>query len=373
MKDRLRILHVLLNLHFGGVETFAFNLLRNIDKTRYSLDFAVVEGPKGMNEPEARALGARIFRYRRPRNAIGFVSDIERILEFGGPYDIVHSHLGLPSTLVLLAAHKHSITGRIAHAHSAMTPRAGLMGMVSRFLPKSLSYTATRKLAVSRNAAESHYGASWTDDPLVDILPCGITFPLEQYQDRKELRKELGLPEGALILISVGRMVPIKNQEFLLSVLSHLLPLHPSYLLLVGDGPLKPKLAQSARENGLEHNVLMPGHQTSKDVARYLHAADVFALPSHSEGLPMSAVEAQAAGLPCILSTGVPREVSVIPELTSFICPSAGAREWALAIYEAFLHGRIDIERAREKVRASELSISSITQKIEHLYERQTQ
>src|SRR5690606_35372381 len=102
-------------------------------------------------------------------------------------------------------------------------------------------------------------------------------------------RTSLGLPPDDLLLINVGRMVPVKNQRFLISVLHHLQAYHPSCLILIGDGPLWHELAALARQHGLTNRVIMPGHQTATQIAKYLHASDVFALPSNSEGLGLAA------------------------------------------------------------------------------------
>lgn len=369
MNGKIRILHILLNLHYGGVETFAINLWRTIDRRRFSFDFAVVEGPEGMNETEARKLGATIHRYRRPRNALSFLLDIDRLIRAGGPYDIVHSHLGLPSALALLAAHKNSVRARFAHAHSPLNLRSRLSFLYSRPLLATISHTATRKLAVSSRAATSYFGNNWTNDPLVDVLPCGIPLPLPPTKSKHELRRELDLPTDAAILISVGRMVPVKNHHFLIQVLRHLQPFQPTYLVLIGDGPLKGDLERAAREQGLEHKVIMPGKQTGPNVARYLHSADAFALPSLSEGLPMAAIEAQAAGLPCTFSTGIPKEASVLPELTTFLPLSEGPSRWAKQIATAVKGGKLELTRARSAIKESSFSIHSATRRLEALYE----
>jgi glycosyltransferase involved in cell wall biosynthesis len=139
----------------------------------------------------------------------------------------------------------------------------------------------------------------------------------------------LGIANNTFVLGHVGRFVSAKNQEFLLHTLQHLLRRDPAYrLLLVGDGPRRVFVAREAHRLGVERQVVWAGNR--KDVARLMLAAmDVFVFPSRYEGLGLVAIEAQAAGLPCVLSSEVPDEATVVDGLVHRLALSAGPSGWA--------------------------------------------
>jgi glycosyltransferase involved in cell wall biosynthesis len=127
---------------------------------------------------------------------------------------------------------------------------------------------------------------------------------------RKELRKELGIDERELVLGNVGRLVPQKNQQFLIDLLPSLLKKLPNLLLaLVGSGRLRKELEHKALDLGVDSHVRFLGVRT--DVDKLYSVFDVFVFPSLFEGLPEALIEAQANGLACLVSTEVPRAARV--------------------------------------------------------------
>ena len=122
---------------------------------------------------------------------------------------------------------------------------------------------------------------------------------------RQELQKELGL-ENKFVLSTVGRLSPVKNHSFLLRVLRTLTEKRQNvHLLLIGDGELRKELQEQAKDLPVTFVGL-----TDK-VEAYLSASDLFVLPSLFEGFPLSAMEAQASGLTCLLADTITQEVNV--------------------------------------------------------------
>lgn len=125
---------------------------------------------------------------------------------------------------------------------------------------------------------------------------------------KAEKRKELGIPENAYVIGQVGRFTYQKNPEFTLKVFNELLKKRKdAYLLLIGRGKQETQLRDQAKKFGIEKNVLLLIGRT--DIAELLRAIDVFILPSRFEGFGIVLVEAQAAGLPCVVSDNVPTQV----------------------------------------------------------------
>ena len=123
----------------------------------------------------------------------------------------------------------------------------------------------------------------------------------------QEVRAELEIPENAFVVGHVGRFAPPKNHNFIVEIFAEVLKVkHNSFLLLVGDGDLKGKIEALTNDLGIRDNVVFAGVRS--DVNRILQAMDMFLFPSIYEGLPLSIIEAQAAGLPCLISDKVPIE-----------------------------------------------------------------
>ena len=135
------------------------------------------------------------------------------------------------------------------------------------------------------------------------------------------------LLNGRLVIGHVGRFEKQKNHDFLIEAFRYFHKMHPeSVLLLIGDGSRKQEMQKKAEQLGLQDAILFLGQQTN--VNDWYQAMDVLWLPSLYEGLPMAAVEAQASGLPCLLSDAITTEVGIL-ESTTFLSLDYGPEYWA--------------------------------------------
>jgi glycosyltransferase involved in cell wall biosynthesis len=176
------------------------------------------------------------------------------------------------------------------------------------------------------------FGGQWEKDSRFRLLYCGVDFGPFAVQPDRRLRAELGIPEDAYVVGHVGRFHEQKNHEFLVGVAEVLVHHAPNVrFLLIGDGPLRQQVTKEIEWRGLkDHFVLVPD---TTEVAGYMTAAmDCFILPSRYEGLGLVAVEAQAAGLPCILSDRVPAEATVDASLVQVLSLDSSAETWASAL-----------------------------------------
>lgn len=333
----LRILHVVGSMARGGVETWLLHMLRHTERSHLHMDFLTLHGGAHAYDDEVRALGGRLLHcpgYQRPWR---FARTFLRLVRAYGPYDVIHCHLQEYSGFVLWLAQRAAIPARIAHSHSDTTSRWVQRGLLRRLylrqMQRWLARCATLRLAVSTQAAGLLFAASGSP---WQHFPCSIDLaPFDMPADARQVRAELGIAPDALVIGHVGRFVTPKNHRLLIEIAAHAVAAEPrAVLLLVGDGPLRPEVAQQARQAGLEGRVIFAGSRP--DVARLLRGAiDVFVLPSHYEGLGLAGVEAQAAGLPCLFSNRVPPEADVVAPLVQRLSLNEPPAIWARAALAA--------------------------------------
>jgi glycosyltransferase involved in cell wall biosynthesis len=334
---RLRILHVLGALGVGGVETWLVDVLRHIDRERFGMDFLVHTAQPGTHDDDVRELGSTIIPCLHPRRPPLYARTFKRVLREQGPYDVVHSHVHHFSGYVLRLAQQAGIRIRIAHCHSDRVQREAHAGMVRRgylrMMEQWIARYATVGLAASRQAARDLCGPAWEADPRWRVLLYGRDLrPYQVAVDPGAVRAELGLPPEAFVIGHVGRFVEAKNHAFLVDIARAVATRAPhTRVLLVGDGPLRPAIAQQVAHAGLADRVVFAGARS--DVPRLLQGAmDVFVFPSLFEGLGLALLEAQAAGVRCVASAVVPEEVDVIKPLVRRVSLAQPAAAWAEVI-----------------------------------------
>jgi glycosyltransferase involved in cell wall biosynthesis len=332
----IKVLQVVGNLNRGGTETWLMNVLRHLDRERFQLDFLVHTASPGAYDDEVRELGGAIVTCLHPSRPHVYAPSFVRQLRVHGPYDLVHSHVHHFSGFVLRLARRAGIAARIAHSHSD-TSRIQQQANPSRQLYYALARRAIRRnatlgLAASRVAASALFGPEWEARCLCEVLHCGIDLtPFQTSVDRRAVRAELGVPGDAFVIGHVGRFVPVKNHALLIDIAAALGREDPAlHVVLIGDGPLKDAVAEQASASPLAGRVHFAGARP--DVARLLAALDVFVFPSHYEGLPLSLLEALAAGLPCVISDAISPEADAIPRLIRRLAVSRPAAEWAAAV-----------------------------------------
>jgi glycosyltransferase involved in cell wall biosynthesis len=357
----IRILHVVGGMDTGGVETWLMHVLRKIDRDRYKFDFLTHTTKPCFYDEELRALGCRITPCLHPTRPLCYARNFRRIMRKHGPYDVVHSHVHHFSGFPLMLAHWAGVPVRIAHSHNDISLKDRGAAVWRRlYLLVSECHIrrhATLGLACSHPAAAALYGCAWERDPRWRVLYYAIDVePYTRPIDMIGVRDELGIPADAFVVGHVGRFVEQKNHDFLLDIFSEVARREPrARLLLVGDGPLRAAVDHKARRLGLSTKIIFAG--VRRDVPRLMSGAmDVFVLPSRHEGLGLVVVEAQAAGLGCLVSDAVPKEADVVPLLVNRLALSQPAM-WAERIL-AETGRRIQPEDAWRRVDGSHFNLS---------------
>lgn len=315
MTEPIRVLHVIGVMNRGGAETMIMNLYRNIDRTRVQFDFVQNEGGPAAYDEEILSLGGRIYRCPRYRGKNHFAYTKwwnTFFAEHKGEYPIVHGHIGSTAAIYLSIAKQHG-SYTIAHSHNT---KASAIYQCFSFPTR---FVADHFFACSEAAGRSRYGQRiGSDSTRCTVLQNAIDTERFEYSasSRQCIRTMHGIESGKLLIGNISRFSAQKNHRFLLDVFEIIYEKNPNTaLLLVGDGELRPDIEAAIAEKNLKDAVIMTGVQTN--TWDYYQAMDVFLMPSLYEGLPVSLVEAQTAGLPCCVSTGVPQEAA-ITELVQF-------------------------------------------------------
>jgi glycosyltransferase involved in cell wall biosynthesis len=358
----VRVLHVVAQMNRGGAETWLMQVLRHLDPSRVRADFLVTRDAPGHYDAEIRALGSAILVCElSPSRPIGFARRLLATLLERGPYDVVHSHVHHFSGFILALARSAGVPIRIAHSHldtKSLDEEAGLRRRVYlRCMEATLRRFATKGLAPSAPAAAALFGSRWGEDPRWSVVRYGLDFgAFRERVDASAVRAELGVPSDALVIGHVGRFDPQKNHELLVRIAAAAIRREPrAVIVLVGDGPLRAWVEGEAVRLGVRERIVFAGVRA--DVPRLLRSFDVFVLPSHREGLPLVGLEAQAAGLPIVLSDSVTRELVVIPELFTWRSTGDPPEAWAEAVLSASRR-RADVPDPVAALERSEFSIA---------------
>lgn len=307
----IRVLHVLGGLNLGGAETMVMNLYRAIDRTKIQFDFIIHLQEKQAYEDEIIALGGKIYRFPafNGKNIIQQVKVWNEFFLNHKEYNILHSHVRSYASLYLPIAKKHGLY-TIIHSHSTSNG-SGLIALIKTILQYPLRYQADFYFACSYHAGKWLFGKKVVQSDKFEVLPNAIDASVFDYnQDvRIAMRKELGI-EDKFVVGHVGRMTAAKNHKFLIEVFEKIeKKVNNAVLLLVGDGELREKIERLVCGKKLQEKVLLVGNKMNTQ--DYYQAMDIFAFPSLWEGLGIVVIEAQTSGLPCIVSSGVPREVDL--------------------------------------------------------------
>lgn len=358
MKKPIRILHILNGLGAGGAESIIMNWYRHIDRNKVQFDF-LIRTNVNIYADEIAEYGGRVFIMPSyPRHYFANKKETIRFFEeHANDYAGIHVHgNALLYVNVFGIAKKNGINFRIYHSHSTTTDLKYLpLHKINRRRIKRL---ATDFFACSKAAGEWAFKSQE-----YIVLNNGVETDRFKYDVdvRKRTRDLLGITDET-VYGHVGRFVTVKNHIFLLEVFEKVIKKEEkALLLLVGDGVLIDNIRKLAQEKGIDHKILFTGRQ--KKIEDFMNAMDVFMLPSHNEGLPIVAVEAQATGIPCILSDTITREVKMT-DLVQFL-PINDSDIWAEYGKKA---SHIPRKNKQEEIKQAGYDISFSTKFLEEYY-----
>lgn len=327
----VRVLHVIGSMNRGGAETMIMNLYRNISREKVQFDFIECSSEVAAFDNEIQALGGRIFRCPRytGKNHFTYVKWWNNFFrEHANEYRIVHGHIGSTAAIYLKIAKKFGLF-TIAHSHSTRT-QLNLNEIIYAAYSYPVRFIADQHFACSKAAGISRYGQAIGNDPCRCVVFHNAIdadhFRFDKSK-RDAMRNRLRINDR-IVIGHVGRFNEPKNHTFLLRVFKNIVAKEPNaVLLLVGDGTLRGNIETYIAKHNLGENVILTGVQS--DVSPYYQAMDLFLFPSLYEGLPVTLVEAQTSGLPCVISDMVPGESILAPDLVTVQCLDWSTEQWA--------------------------------------------
>ena len=343
MNNPVRIAQIMGKMVNGGVDAVIMNYYRNIDRSKVQFDFVVDSDSTFIPREEIESLGGRIYIVP-PYQKIGkYIPALVKLFK-QNKYQIVHSNINTLSVFPLFAAQKAGVPVRIAHNHSTAAKGETKKNILKYILRPFSKVFATHYAACSEYAGEWLFGKKAMESGKVTIFNNAIDLNKFKFDKnvRNEVRKELDI-EDNFVIGHVGRLCFQKNQEFLIDVFKEVHRRNPnSVLLLIGDGEDKEKIEERIKNLS---GIILLGNRT--DVDRLYQAMDVFVLPSKYEGLGNVVVEAQACGIPTIVSDRVPETVCISNGIV-FLSLNAGIDTWAEKIINKMESISIDSQAIKD-------------------------
>jgi glycosyltransferase involved in cell wall biosynthesis len=368
-RAKVRVLHSVGHLLRGGIENWLFQTLTLHPSSAFEHHVLVRTDGEEAFSAAFRNAGIPVLACTSYRSPLRYARELKRIVETHGPYDILHVHGSSFSGLLTLVLAKHlGIRRTIVHSHNDVRPllkdSGFFYGCYVRAVTGAYRLLGDRGLAASQLAAESMFGTHWKHNPRWQLLYYGVDCAPFEHGVDETLRSRLGIPSNAFVVGHVGRFHEQKNHAFLVEIIAAAAKIdNQIHCLLIGDGPLRSEIHQEIQRRGLaKHFTFVPDTTTISDYM--LSAMDCFLFPSLYEGLGIVAVEAQAAGLSCILSDRVPQEATVIPGLVQWMSLEQPPARWAEKLIELRrtrpMHDRSSLARVQNSRFALDRCVSSL-------------
>lgn len=322
-------------LGVGGVSNMMINIQARLDRSKINFDYLVIHDRKEPMEDVVREMGSEKLVASVDNVSLGFMRRILRINAFRkackeNNVKILHYNADNAADMTnIIGAKLGGVKHVTIHSHNAGFGTAGKgVRLLSRLLKPLIPVFCDDYYACSDLAARFLFPKSIIKSGNYCVLPNGIE--LEKYDFntsiRDEVRNELNL-NGKFVIGHAGRFCDQKNHSFLLEVFREVRLQNPeSVLLLFGVGELMEQMKKKARDLNISDSVIFYG--ASNEMHKMWQAMDVFVMPSLHEGLPVTGIEAQACGLPCIFADTITKEVDLTGK-SEFISLNESPKAWA--------------------------------------------
>lgn len=373
MAEKIKVLFFIDRFLLGGIQALVYDIIRHADIREIQIDILYLDdGVIYPMEQTMRDMGVNIYQLkgvwlRSPLDFPRYFASVDRFFKEHNDYDVVHIHTGSKNYYILKAAARYGINIRVAHSHNTdfqmKNPIVKLLGDAMKI---PLNKYATHKCGCSKDACEWLFGKQSVERGESQVVLNGVNSSLFSFDKsmRNDIRKELNL-DGKFVLGHIGRFENQKNHSFLIDIFAEVVARKPeSALLLVGIGSLQHILEQKVANLGLTDKVIFLGFRSDRE--RILQAMDSFVFPSLYEGLGIVLIEAQISGLPLFASTGIPKDLEVLPEIT-YLPLDNNTKEWADAILSKANYERRDM--TKEVIKAG-FDISTMIDNLYNIYKK---
>lgn len=333
-QEPIRIAQIIGKWVGGGVEAVIMNYYRAMNRGKIQFDFICDEDSTNIPYEEIKSLGGKVILIPPYQKLFKYQRVLKEILREGN-YKIVHSHINALSVFPLRIAKKVGVPIRIAHSHSTTNKKEWKKNFFKSILKPFSKVYATNYFCCTEHAGRWLFGNKKFENGEIYILNNAINLEKFIYNEkiRENKRTELKIDKDTIVFGHIGRFVEQKNHKFLINIFNEVHKKNiNTKLILVGQGPLKKEIEQQIKQLNIEDYVLMLGQRA--DVNEIYQAFDIFLFPSLYEGLGMVAIEAQAAGNLCIVSTEIPKVAKVTKKM-EFLDLSAPNQRWVDCILSA--------------------------------------
>ncbi len=299
---KIKVAMVLNDLSINGISKVVNNYCNHINLDKFDIDILAGEPVNDVYNENYKFLGINIkVLPSRKKSTKNYYKVLFKMFK-AGKYDIVHIH-GNSATIApeLLLAKLSGIKARIAHSHNTTCSHM----KAHKILKPMFNLLCTDRFACGELAGKWLF-----DDKPFHVINNG--FITERFifnnDSRNEIRKKLKIEENDLLIGHIGRFNEQKNHPYLIQVFEKVVEKNPdTYLLLVGNGPDFEKINSIINQHKFKENIIVYGE--SNEAEKLYAAMDVMVFPSKFEGLPVTLIEAQISGLPCVISDKITHEM----------------------------------------------------------------
>ena len=322
-----RILIFGLSSSYAGVEALILNYVNQLKEAEYDVDFVVAEKePDYLKEKLVRCAKAKVVP-NRVKNLLKYYKTVDEIVK-NGNYDIVWCNFcTLTDIQILKAAKKYNVPTRIAHSHNSENMGNFLVLITHLLNKKKINKYANKFYACSDFAGEFMFGKQIMQKKNYKVIPNAIDAQMYDFnaEIRSKVRENLCIADK-IVIGHVGRFHFQKNHKLLIKIFKAFSDNHPdSVLVLVGTGGLMDEIKNMVENLKIDDKVFFLGNR--KDVNELMQGMDLMLFPSLFEGLPVTLVEAQTAGLPCVIADTISPQTK-ITDLVTFEKLDAGIEDW---------------------------------------------
>lgn len=325
VRNKTSVLHVVHGMNHGGIEAFLMSMLRSYNRDLFQMDLVYTGSQKGAHAAEVERLGSRLIKCPLRYDQIRFIYNFYKLLR-SAKYDVVNTHLTDLGAGAIFAAWLAGVPIRVASYHTSLADLGFLRNLYLRVMRHIVLRFATQITTSSPMVTASHFG-SYTSRQNIHAISYGVDTEYFACKPEKNLDKaKYGIGNGQLVVGHVGSYRPQKNHEALLKIVKGVVSVLPNVrFLLCGaacssprvTGNYKDKVDSLIKSMGLsEYIVQINGLD---DMRQFYHAIDIFVLPSKQEGMPISLIEAQAAGKAIAASRINGIELATAPEMREYL------------------------------------------------------
>ncbi|MDW1889925.1 glycosyltransferase [Vibrio sp. 1733] len=352
-----KILHVIPTFQFGGISSIMSHWHEQFEKDNYQFEYLVFnDGP--LKEKFSTKSSKIYFIPTLRRNPFKYMKSVVKLIKYGN-YDVIHVHNSFKNPFILLVARFYSVKKRICHSHTSGLEDKSLKKVLPLLKATSI-LNSTHLVACGDLAGKFMFGNRpyKVINNVIDVDK--IT---AEIKEESSIYEQFSLPKGKTLVGHVGRFSKVKNHDFILDLASNC-EMENVHYVCVGTGPLYSEIKSKIIDRNLEEKITLVPPTT--DIPKLLAVFNVYIMPSYFEGISMSLLEAQAKGLPCIVSDKIATANDVGLSLIEFL-PLDDSNKWLDLIYSS-RKIKIDLETINEKYDNLGYSKRSLKKTINELY-----